>query len=90
MGPSRKIATCCYCGRRAALVLKGAVQHELACTGCGAPLHDLKMLPKPKVETVEKWTYVPQKIKKKPKSRKKPKLSKWVKDLWDEIEDVFD
>lgn len=39
-----KIATCCYCGTRAALVLKGKVSHELACASCGAPLHDLKML----------------------------------------------
>lgn len=39
-----KIATCCYCGTRAALVLKGETRHELACSACGAPLHDLKML----------------------------------------------
>ncbi|MGB1235508.1 MAG: hypothetical protein ACPG5U_07230 [Planktomarina sp.] len=40
-----KIATCCYCGTRAALTLKGKVQHELACGTCGAPLHDLKHMP---------------------------------------------
>ena len=39
-----KIATCCYCGTRAALVLTGRDRHELACSSCGAPLHDLKML----------------------------------------------
>ena len=39
-----KIATCCYCGTRAALVLKGRDRHELACSSCGAPLHDMKML----------------------------------------------
>lgn len=39
-----KIATCCYCGTRAALVLVGKTRHELACSNCGAPLHDLKML----------------------------------------------
>jgi len=39
-----KVATCCYCGTRAALVLDGR-RHELACAGCGAPLHDLKALP---------------------------------------------
>lgn len=43
--PSQKIATCTYCGTRAALVLDGKTQHELACSACGAPLHDLKMLP---------------------------------------------
>lgn len=38
-----KIATCCYCGARATLVMdKG--RHELACSSCGAPLHDLKRL----------------------------------------------
>ena len=45
-----KIATCCYCGARAALVL-GEGRHELACASCGAPLHDLKRLP---VEAVER------------------------------------
>jgi len=40
-----KIATCCYCGTRAALVLKGRDRHELACSSCGAPLHEMKKLP---------------------------------------------
>ncbi len=40
-----KIATCCYCGSRAALTLDEG-RHELACASCGAPLRDLKMLPK--------------------------------------------
>jgi len=44
--PTQKIATCCYCGTRAALVLAGHDRHELACSSCGAPLHDLKMLRK--------------------------------------------
>lgn len=45
MAYTTKIATCCYCGARAALVLdKG--RHELTCSGCGAPLHDLKRLHK--------------------------------------------
>lgn len=39
-----KIATCCYCGTRAALVLSGQERHELACSKCGAPLHEMKML----------------------------------------------
>lgn len=39
-----RIATCCYCGTRAALVLEGAVQHELACASCGAPLSRMKNL----------------------------------------------
>jgi len=40
-----KIATCCYCGTRAALVLRGKDRHELSCSACGAPLHDLKIMP---------------------------------------------
>ena len=40
-----KVATCCYCGTKAALVLRGKSRHELACGSCGAPLHHLKMLP---------------------------------------------
>lgn len=40
----QKIATCCYCGTRAALVLGGSQQHQLACGNCGAPLQDLKSL----------------------------------------------
>ena len=42
--PATKIATCCYCGTRAALRLDRG-RHELACASCGAPLHELKMLP---------------------------------------------
>ena len=44
--PTDKIATCCYCGARAALILRGENRHELSCSNCGAPLHDLKMLRK--------------------------------------------
>ncbi len=43
--PATKIATCCYCGTRAALVLRGEVRHELSCARCGAPLSRMKMLP---------------------------------------------
>ncbi|WP_136442775.1 hypothetical protein [Pacificoceanicola onchidii] len=38
-----KIATCCYCGTRAALVLDKE-RHELVCSSCGAPLHNMKSL----------------------------------------------
>ena len=41
--PNTKIATCCYCGTRAALVLDSG-RHELSCASCGAPLHELKKL----------------------------------------------
>ena len=42
----RKIATCCYCGTRAVLVFDETL-HELTCRACGAPLHDMKMMPGP-------------------------------------------
>ena len=42
---AQKIATCCYCGTKAALVLRGKDSYELSCGSCGAPLHDLKRLP---------------------------------------------
>ena len=32
-----KVATCCYCGTKAALVLRGEKRHELTCSSCGAP-----------------------------------------------------
>lgn len=40
----KKIATCCYCGTRAVLTFD-RVRHELACSACGAPLHDMKFMP---------------------------------------------
>ena len=44
MHRNTKVATCCYCGTRAALVLDTG-RHELSCRGCGAPLHELKAMP---------------------------------------------
>jgi hypothetical protein len=49
--PNTKIATCCYCGTRAALVLNKA-RHELVCSSCGAPLHDMKALRTGSVDAV--------------------------------------
>ena len=51
MGYPTKIATCCHCGSKAALKLDTS-RHELSCASCGAPLRDLKMLPK-SVETAK-------------------------------------
>ncbi len=39
-----KIATCSYCGIRAALIFDEG-QHELVCRACGAPLHEIKSMP---------------------------------------------
>ncbi len=102
MGYPNKIATCCYCGTRAALILKGGVQHELACRSCGAPLHDLKMLPKNRMgdrELVDApkprkdHSAFASKPVRKSKSKKK-KRKGFVKDLFEEafdfLEDIFD
>ncbi|WP_120636012.1 hypothetical protein [Ruegeria sp. EL01] len=91
-GPS-KIATCCYCGTRAALVLKGNDRHELSCSSCGAPLHNLKMLPKRKTSESrparEAAAYPPSR-KPKRKKKKKTMFSRVVDEAWDVIEDIFD
>ena len=49
----RKIATCCFCGTRAVLILDRD-RHELSCANCGAPLHDLKSFPQPTDKTRKK------------------------------------
>lgn len=99
-----KIATCCYCGTRAALVLRGKDRHELACSNCGAPLRALKMLPKHGDEgrgrpsdpvrtsqrkRVEKQ---PQYRTERPKKRRKSKSfgKRMMSELWDVVEDVVD
>ena len=99
-----KIATCCYCGTRAALVLKGKDRHELACSGCGAPLHDLKALRPPEARSGPRELVKPSRSRRtvetrpKPgkykKSKKKKKNGKrfgdFLEDAFDAIEDIFD
>ena len=102
--PSRKIATCCYCGTRAVLILGGSERHELMCSNCGAPLNNLKMLPiATKQDTARATTPArptpkpthpkqphprPRRVK---KYRKRKGLwHKFVEEIWDEIEDIFD
>ncbi|MDJ0826872.1 MAG: hypothetical protein QNJ16_15345 [Rhodobacter sp.] len=96
MAHPTKIATCCYCGTRAALVLTGRERHELACSGCGAPLHELKAIPvsaKRKPQS-NPW---PSAEARRPKPKKKPKKSKrksrfgyLAREAFDLIEDIFD
>lgn len=81
-----KIVTCCYCGTRAALVLRGKERHELSCSACGAPLHEMKMLRAASAAKVAK-SAKPKKAKvKKRKSRKR----KFFEEAFDFIEDIFD
>ncbi|MEL7090380.1 MAG: hypothetical protein AAFN94_01475 [Pseudomonadota bacterium] len=94
-GPA-KIATCCYCGTRAALTLRGRDRHELACSTCGAPLHDLKMLPKK--AHGDRELVRPSAVRGPGKAYKKPKKKKsrarrffdFVEDAYDLIEDILD
>jgi len=91
-----KIATCCYCGTRAALVLDKR-RHELACSACGAPLHEMKMIPQPakKARPASPATHYPSP---KPRKSEKPKRKKRGKsfkrkifeEIWDVVEDIFD
>lgn len=101
--PAQKIATCCYCGTRAALVLDKS-RHELACSRCGAPLHDLKMLPKraergtaraatpprPEPKVVHPKQPHPKPKKSKKRRKRKGLWPKIIEEVWDEIEDIFD
>ncbi len=97
--PNTRIATCCYCGTRAALEVSGGERHELVCSSCGAPLS--------KIEAAQAQTQmVPTKDQKsqeldlvdlaerffegKSKKKKKSKSKKAVKGIFDFIEDIFD
>jgi len=93
-----KIVTCCYCGTKAALVLRGKSRHELSCSNCGAPLHAMKVLPQrdeaPKAHTAVSHRPKPRKYDDgaKPGKRRKRKSFKrkvW-EEVWDALEDIFD
>ena len=105
MGYPTKIATCCYCGTRAALVLTGDVSHELACRSCGAPLHMFKRLPlattgarelierpKPGKWKLDKPAKPPKapKPKKGKKKRRKGLFKSVLEEAFDIVEDIFD
>ena len=88
--------TCCYCGARAALVMPKHGRHELVRSRCGAPLHDLKMLPVAKTGERElisqpyllcQASYF-EKSKKKSSTRKKLKTN--LKFLKNAFEETFD
>jgi hypothetical protein len=98
-----KIATCCYCGTRAALVLDRS-RHELSCSGCGAPLHNMKAMPRPAAE-LPKPSRVSQRNRQKPayqrdtaprpsykkskKCQRKPKKG-WGRMVFEELWDVVE
>ncbi len=105
MGPPTKIATCCHCGSKAALTLDTG-RHELACANCGAPLHDLKMLPKRKtapgkprrrrvaVSHHPEVRQFPAEQRQQKAQKRKPKKVKrrksWLKDIAEEVFDLVE
>lgn len=101
--PAQKIATCCYCGTRSALVLRGKDRHELTCANCGAPLHDLKMLKaqhagrRELVKPTKQRSYSPsphpgnwERPKRKPKKPRKSLGRRFLEEAWDIVEDIID
>ncbi|MGY3439645.1 MULTISPECIES: hypothetical protein [unclassified Marinovum] len=100
MPQGTKIATCCYCGTRAALVLTGQTRHELSCACCGAPLHDLKIMPAPRSDVAPKVAVQirgkaakaaakPARKAKKKKAKKRG-MSWFLDEAFDVLEDIFD
>ena len=96
-----KIATCNYCGTRAALVLDRA-RHELTCSSCGAPLHDMKALPKaktaashgkPRPMPLPRQPYDGDRRRAapaRPRKRRKGLGRRVMEEIWDVVEDIFD
>lgn len=96
MPHSSKIVTCCYCGSRAALVLRGKERHELSCANCGAPLHQMKMLRTDASGDRELVRRSPirfpeQRPKKSERKKRRQSLSqRFMAELKDKAEDIFD
>lgn len=101
MAPPTKIATCCYCGRRAALQLTARGGHEMACGACGAPLHEMKWLKPPAPDhPVKRSPPAPAPhggplpprpgLPPRPVRRRKPLWKKALSEVFDLIEDIFD
>lgn len=93
--PTPKIATCCYCGTRAALVLRGEGRHELSCSSCGAPLHNLKMLPNSHVGSPGAVRPSPplkgKSARKKPKKKHRKGFGRRLfEEAWDVLDDILD
>lgn len=90
-----KIATCCYCGTRAALSLRGKERHELSCSNCGAPLHEMKMLRSDALGDRELVRSSPVRkdnpYRRKKKRKKTNSLSRrFMEEVFDAAEDLLD
>jgi hypothetical protein len=90
-----KIATCCYCGTRAALVLRGETRHELSCAACGAPLHNLKAMKADRPRDAPRGPLAGHQARHagpaRPHKRRRKSLSrKLLSEAFDIIEDLLD
>lgn len=102
--PATKIATCCYCGSRTMLELRGTTHHELTCGNCGAPLRYIKLLrkeaPEPRHSDRDVGAQGRHKVVQKDRNSGRQKAKKKSKSrgmmhfvlsrIADEIEDIFD
>lgn len=98
-----KIATCCYCGTRAALRMDQE-RHELTCSNCGAPLRNLRNIHLESSERPSKKSKGKKQKKKnselhyverkppvrKPRKRRRGLMSKMLEEAFDVIEDILD
>ena len=101
MPEGRKIATCCYCGTRSVLELDSA-RHALHCAACGAPITRMKAMRADSAATGPARRRAPSKPSgypghaapdrpRKRKGRKKRRgMLYYLKEAFDEIEDLFD
>ncbi len=75
-------------------MLRGRDRHELACSNCGAPLHDLKMLPKKsKAAKGDRELVKPSALRAQPPKKSKKRKSRWgdfFEEAFDLIEDILD
>ena len=98
-----KIATCSYCGRRQAQQQTARGGQELACGGCGAPLHEMKWLKPPMPEQPKKRSApcpAPHGLvqpaphdegrTRRPIKRRKSFWKKAFEEVFEVIEDIFD
>ena len=83
----QKIATCCYCGTKAALALRGQDQHELSCASCGAPLSVMKHI---KINTEPAVHHYSKQPKIKKAKKKKSAQSRLFKLAFNVLDDIFD
>lgn len=88
-----RLATCCYCGRRAVLRVR---DHALTCGSCGAPLRDMKRLRLDPARAMASHAPAPQPRKLPRKTRSKSRKSVWkrigkrLEDVFEDLEDLFD